>query len=233
MMALGNGDCVPSEFAGNISGELGKLLEELRRFLPFDFFCVFGSGLSGPRSKDGIEFYADNLPDVFRGSYLTARWFESGPADRAAGATVPLLRAREDRTANDLAGRTFEQLAEALGAVVAVVPVRWRGRPIGAVAIWRRGAEFNDTEIELLGLVAPALLLAGADHSEAQGHELSARERECLSWTSQGKTAWEIGSILGISEHTAVAHLNSAIRKLVATSRVHAVAEALRRGVID
>ncbi|MFK5073526.1 helix-turn-helix domain-containing protein, partial [Klebsiella pneumoniae] len=32
---------------------------------------------------------------------------------------------------------------------------------------------------------------------------LSPREFECLEWSSRGKSAWEIGSILGISRRTA------------------------------
>jgi LuxR family quorum sensing-dependent transcriptional regulator len=52
-------------------------------------------------------------------------------------------------------------------------------------------------------------------------------------WASLGKTAGEIGHQLGISEITVVAHLNAAIRKLDAVSSCHAVAEALRRGILD
>ncbi|WP_349509721.1 autoinducer binding domain-containing protein [Bradyrhizobium sp. Tv2a-2] len=33
---------------------------------------------------------------------------------------------------------------------------------------------------------------------------LSSRQFECLEWSSRGKSAWEIGNILGISERTAV-----------------------------
>ena len=98
----------------------------------------------------------------------------------------------------------------------------------------RREPEFTDAEVEYLELVAPALHLAALDlPATAPANGLTARERECLAWTSVGKTAWEIGSILGISEHTAVAHLNAAVRKLGAASRAHAVAEALRRGLIE
>jgi hypothetical protein len=34
------------------------------------------------------------------------------------------------------------------------------------------------------------------------GASLSPREAECLEWAAQGKSAWEIGTILGISRHT-------------------------------
>ena len=35
----------------------------------------------------------------------------------------------------------------------------------------------------------------------------------------EGKTAWEVGAILGISERTAVLHVNNAMHKLGCTSK--------------
>jgi LuxR family transcriptional regulator, quorum-sensing system regulator SolR len=60
----------------------------------------------------------------------------------------------------------------------------------------------------------------------AQG-KLTARELECLRWTAEGKTAWEIGQILGITERTAVFHLNNVIRKLAVTNKIQAVVRAV------
>ncbi len=63
--------------------------------------------------------------------------------------------------------------------------------------------------------------------------ELTPRERECLNWAAHGKSEWEISQILGISEHTSEKHLLNAKTKLGAANRVHAVAEAIRRGLIS
>lgn len=62
---------------------------------------------------------------------------------------------------------------------------------------------------------------------------LSHRERECLLWAAEGKTAWETGSILGIAERTAVFHLNNAAKKLQVGNRQHAVARAISLGLIE
>lgn len=43
---------------------------------------------------------------------------------------------------------------------------------------------------------------------------LSPRELECLEWAAQGKSAWEIGRILGISRHTVASYLGNAKDKL-------------------
>ena len=46
------------------------------------------------------------------------------------------------------------------------------------------------------------------------GALLSCRELECLEWAAQGKSAWEIGRILGISRHTVASYLEHAKEKL-------------------
>jgi len=61
---------------------------------------------------------------------------------------------------------------------------------------------------------------------------LTPRELEALRWTMDGKTAWEVGSILGISERTAVLHINNAMHKLDCTNKHQAVLKALRLGLI-
>lgn len=74
--------------------------------------------------------------------------------------------------------------------------------------------------------------LTAADSATTQRHHLTDRERECLTWTAQGKSAWAIGVILGVSEHTVQFHLKSAMKKLGTTSKVQAVVIAIREGLI-
>jgi LuxR family quorum sensing-dependent transcriptional regulator len=61
---------------------------------------------------------------------------------------------------------------------------------------------------------------------------LSKREQEALQWAAEGKTEWEIGTILGLSEHSAEKFIRSACSKLKAGNRTHAVAQAIRLGLI-
>jgi DNA-binding CsgD family transcriptional regulator len=61
---------------------------------------------------------------------------------------------------------------------------------------------------------------------------LGPREIECLSWTMEGKTAWEVGAILGLAEATVVSYLRNAMRKLECVNKQQAVARALRFGLI-
>lgn len=61
---------------------------------------------------------------------------------------------------------------------------------------------------------------------------LRPRELEVLRWTMDGKTAWEVAVVLGITERTVVLHLQSAMQKLDCNSKHQAVLKALRLGLI-
>ncbi|MGY3621578.1 LuxR family transcriptional regulator [Bradyrhizobium sp. USDA 10063] len=52
------------------------------------------------------------------------------------------------------------------------------------------------------------------DENSIGGVSLSPRELECLEWSSRGKSAWEIGKIIGISRRTVAFHLDNARAKL-------------------
>ncbi len=59
------------------------------------------------------------------------------------------------------------------------------------------------------------------------GIHLTSRELECLHWAAEGKTGWEIGKLLGITERTVVFHVENAARKLGVFGRRQAVARAI------
>ena len=61
---------------------------------------------------------------------------------------------------------------------------------------------------------------------------LSLREQTCLSWAAQGKSSWDIGEILAISENTVNFHIKNAMRKLETTSRTVAAIKAVQLGII-
>ena len=61
---------------------------------------------------------------------------------------------------------------------------------------------------------------------------LTPREKECLLWTAQGRTAREVGVILGVSAFTVNRHVSNATRKLGCENKYHAACEALLAGII-
>lgn len=64
--------------------------------------------------------------------------------------------------------------------------------------------------------------------SRSAQQELTAREKDVLTWIAHGKSLWEAATILGISEATVKIHLAAIRTKLDATNTTHAVARGLR-----
>ncbi|KWV60479.1 hypothetical protein AS156_29310 [Bradyrhizobium macuxiense] len=70
------------------------------------------------------------------------------------------------------------------------------------------------------------------DRREEKPVQLTSQEVECLRWCKEGKTNWEIGEILKISEKTVEFHLSNGMRKLGAGNRITAVIMAIKSGII-
>jgi len=62
--------------------------------------------------------------------------------------------------------------------------------------------------------------------------KLTKREVEALQWTMEGKTAFEVGAIMSVTERTAVMHLQNAMHKLDCVSKHQAVIKAMQLGLI-
>ena len=102
----------------------------------------------------------------------------------------------------------------------------------------------NEARSDIVGTLGQAQLLACYLHEAIQRIVLSkqttplrrptltAREKECLTWAAEGKTAWEIANIVHIAERTAVFHLQNATRKMGVSTRQHAVARAVTLGLV-
>jgi len=63
--------------------------------------------------------------------------------------------------------------------------------------------------------------------------DLTRREKECLLWATEGKTAWETSQILSIAERTVTFHLQNVQGKLGVSNRQQAVARAVSTGLIE
>jgi DNA-binding NarL/FixJ family response regulator len=77
--------------------------------------------------------------------------------------------------------------------------------------------------------VSVALELAG----RLTENELSAREMDVLRLVAMGSSNKRVGQLLNVTEDTVKAHMKGILAKLGASDRAHAVAIALRRGIID
>jgi DNA-binding CsgD family transcriptional regulator len=68
---------------------------------------------------------------------------------------------------------------------------------------------------------------------DGTGLALTRRERQCLAWCAEGKSYWETAVILGIAERTVSFHMEAVRGKLNAGSNAHAVAIAVRAGLLE
>ncbi|WP_244560045.1 helix-turn-helix transcriptional regulator [Ensifer aridi] len=62
---------------------------------------------------------------------------------------------------------------------------------------------------------------------------LSLREKECVLWVARGKSSWDIGVIMRISENTVNFHIKNVMRKLDTSSRTVAAIKAISLGIIE
>ncbi len=103
-------------------------------------------------------------------------------------------------------------------------------------ALPRSGAQLMQMVAGLQLLAAHALTAAdrllSPNLNQGDLPKLTKRELDVLSWTAQGKTAWEVSVILGMSEKTVNFHLGNAMRKLGVTSKHQAVLKCVAAGVL-
>lgn len=119
------------------------------------------------------------------------------------------------------------------------IPIRDFGDVMGCLTL---ACKRPVSEEEILQCRPIAALFAAYLHRACVKHlselcenrmpRLSPREIECLSWASAGKTSWEIGMLLDISERTVVFHLQNAATKLGVVGRQHAVAKSIALGIL-
>ena len=184
----------------------------------------------------------DNTPDEFHDSYLDPKLQKRDPVmQHIRRQSVPIIWDQETYVAHG-AGELWEQQARfgyATGIAMALhLPEgrhfllgvdRDQSLPADPGALQRVVADLQLFAVHAQD-AALRLLLPPALQSERPA--LTPRELECLRWTMDGKTAWEVGAILGISERTAVLHVNNAMHKLACVNKHQAVLKALRLGLI-
>ena len=125
-----------------------------------------------------------------------------------------------------------------VGVVMGVtLPVAARDGDRGLVMLGGDRPVPSLEETALLSLIANGLFdrIVAIQNEEryTRDFRLTLRERQCLMWTSAGKTTSEIARILDLSEHTVNQHVAACTQKLGAVNRTQAVAKAIRLRVID
>jgi DNA-binding CsgD family transcriptional regulator len=144
----------------------------------------------------------------------------------------------EERTSDKVGLKVFEQ-ARAFGARNGlVVPVHGpMGEVMAVTMISPHEEELSPQSRMNMQLAATifasrglGLVQIAQEASEDPG--LTHREIQCVYWVNEGKTDWEIGRILSISEDTVAYHLKKLKTKLGVTRRAQIPNAAWLRGVL-
>jgi DNA-binding CsgD family transcriptional regulator len=195
------------------------------------------------RGAGGTDFISvDNTPAPFFATFRDAVLMRRDPVmQHCRRQSVPIVWDQDTYTAQGL-GELWEQQAQfgyRTGIAMALHLPEGKHFVLGV----DRDQSLPKDPVELQRLVADlqlfavhaqeaALRLLLPQVQQPEKPALTPRELEALSWTMEGKTAWEVGAILGISERTAVLHINNAMHKLGCVSKHAAVLKALRLGLI-
>jgi LuxR family transcriptional regulator, quorum-sensing system regulator BjaR1 len=196
-------------------------------------------GLPDAQADFKNRVLANGWPTEWSRLYLTENLAKNDPVERHCLRSVnpfDWCNAPYDSEAEPDAGDVMRRAAEFGLKKGFCVPIHYGDGPGAAVSISGEQPDLGPgvrPAMHLMALYAHHRVrsLIGHPRNKA-GHVLTDREREVLNWAVVGKTDWEIGVILKISERTARAHMANAAKKLHASNRTHTVVEALRSGEV-
>lgn len=197
------------------------------------------------RSATGPEFHVvDNTPLAYTNAYHDTRLAQMDPVmQHVKRAAVPLVWDQDTYVANGF-GDMWEHQARygyRTGIALAIHLPDGRHFSMGV----ERDRPLATNPRTLTRLVADLQLFAVHAQDTAfriftplpavapNKPGLTPRELEALKWTMDGKTAWEVGAIMNISERTAVLHIQNAMHKLDSVNKHQAVLKALRLGLLN
>ena len=210
-------------------------IERLRVAVAFDHIAVTGLDLEDYRFGSGHSIDTD-VPPAFFEAYCNEGMLDTDPfvaASRVARNVV----IEKDVYAVTPPSQRLQYLQRAFGVHHRTLFPLLRGDLVYGAVTFCRSTEFDGEEIAFLAGVAEAIhtMLTGPIMKRffAESLKLSDGEVICMRLASLGMTSEEISRRSDYAVDTVNTYMKTAIRKLGASNRLHAVAEALRRGLIE
>lgn len=200
-------------------------------------YCAFGMRMPIPLSRMPV-YMQNNYPVQWQRLYQENGYLRIDPTvTRGLGSTLPFLWPAPAPHASEFWDAAWSHGLKHGWAQSARDPSGAIGMFTFArshTSIDRFELDTNESRLEWLahiGHAAMARILLPDTLPEVR-HNLSLREREVLLWSAEGKTALEIGAILGLTESTVNYHVTNAVKKLRASNKIHAVAKAAILGIL-
>lgn len=219
----------------NTSEELRVQMARFARDMGFEHFA-YALTVKVPSLKTQ-QYYINGFPDGWVERYLASNYFSVDPIVRHAESSALPAIWTDDMFHDGKSDMFWEDarahgLSEGLSFAVKEQP------GVTGVFSLARDQALDLKGQDLAALVGRAQMFASLLHHAVsridlpkllpeQATSLTERERECLKWTADGKTAWEIGRILSIAERTVVFHINNVVQKLGAANKTQAIVRAV------
>jgi DNA-binding CsgD family transcriptional regulator len=172
--------------------------------------------------------------------YIQSRLSRYDPVVQAifTSSTAFTWRELEQRTTTKAGRKVFEDARAFNARGGLVVPIHGPlGEVMGVTMISEQEQDLSPQRRMNLQVAATIYATRGLAMSEIERETtadpgLSRREIQCIYWINEGKTDWEIGRILDISEDTVAYHLKNVKAKLGVTRRSQIPTSAWLRGVL-
>lgn len=209
------------------------LIAKFKKMVDFEHFTFSGLDLDGFRVGTAAHLVT-NMPDRFLDGYRAGGFIDVDPLMRRSTETRP-LSCWANIPESEMKAPGVVDLVELMrntGIVGRTGLSFWSdGIPYG-VAVFTRARPFQEDELSILEALAQPIHQSFADRALKVLNErlaLSSGEKLCLKLAAKGLTSEEIAAESSYSPDTVTTYIKSATKKLGASNRTQAVAEAIRR----
>lgn len=210
-------------------------IERMRLAVPFDYIAVTGLDLENYRFGSGHSIDTD-VPPAFFDAYYDEGMLASDPFVAASKLARDVV-VQEDVYAVTPPSQRLRYLERTFGVYNRTLVPLLRGDVVYGAVTFCRAKPFDTEEIAFLSGVAQAIhtMLTRPIMQKffAESLKLSDGEILCLKLASVGMTSEEISKESSYAVDTVNTYMKTAIKKLGASNRLHAIAEALRRRLIE
>lgn len=204
----------------------------------FDRFIV--SGLPDPGMDLRPLVLLSGWPVEFYERYIERGYVHFDPVARHCFSTaMPFAWADApvDPQADRLGKRVLDEAGDFGLREGLCVPIHLGSGAHGAVSLVGSPRHLTDAlrlELHMLALYVHGQMryINTLADEASQRRAITHREAEVLKWAANGKTAYEIAAITGLTERTVNQHCENAQRKLGTSNRLHTVVEAIRYRLI-
>jgi DNA-binding CsgD family transcriptional regulator len=216
-------------------------------FDSYTYVSVDAEELESGNLKDYASnvIYMTNLPPLWVAHYVEETYADSDPVVRDCLASRLPIRWTEGYRANARTAQESRMMEDAWENGIRrglTIPIHG---PRGELGIFTLNSGLNDKEFMRVTdhTKYDAQVISYHFHDAVQRAfkaaqnvplpiPLTEREVEILRWTAAGKTAWEIGGILKISERTVNFHIQNVMEKFGVHNKTHAAAKAMGMGLL-